>query len=66
MTEQFQQPQKKNPLMYTPVHHIPIGEPLKTTDGQRAVKFKKPGSKETEVILLHDYIAMLIHATDKC
>lgn len=58
--------QKKAELMYTPVHRIPIGEPVKTADGTRAVKFKKQGSKETEVIPLDTFIAMLVHATDRC
>ena len=47
MTER---PQQKTELMYTPLCHIPIGEPVKTPDGTRAVKFKKPGGKDTEVV----------------
>ncbi len=62
MTEQ---PQKRT-MMYTPVHRIPIGEPVKTPDGNRAVKFKKHGGKETEIIPLDTFIAMLVHATDSC
>ena len=51
--------------MYTPLCHIPIGEPVKTPDGTRAVKFKKPGGKDTEVVPIDTLIAMMVHATDK-
>ena len=62
MTER---PQQKTELMYTPLCHIPIGEPVKTPDGPRAVKFKKPGGKDTEVVPIDTLIAMMVHATDK-
>lgn len=58
--------QKKNDLIYTPNYHIPIGEPIKTADGTRAVKFKKPGCKDTEVVTIDTLMAILVHATDKC
>ena len=62
MTER---PQQKTELMYTPLCHIPIGEPVMTPDGTRAVKFKKPGGKDTEVVPIDTLIAMMVHATDK-
>ena len=62
MTER---PQQKTELMYTPLCHIPIGEPVKTPDGTLAVKFKKPGGKDTEVVPIDTLIAMMVHATDK-
>ena len=62
MTER---PQQKTELMYTPLCHIPIGEPVKTPDGTRAVKFKKTGGKDTEVVPIDTLIAMMVHATDK-
>ena len=62
MTER---PQQKTELMYTPLCHIPIGDPVKTPDGTRAVKFKKPGGKDTEVVPIDTLIAMMVHATDK-
>ena len=62
MTER---PQQKTELMYTPLCHIPIGKPVKTPDGTRAVKFKKPGGKDTEVVPIDTLIAMMVHATDK-
>ena len=62
MTER---PQQKTELMYTPLCHIPIGEPVKTPDGTRAVTFKKPGGKDTEVVPIDTLIAMMVHATDK-
>lgn len=57
--------QQKSELIYTPVCHIPIGEPVKTADGTRALKFKKPGCKDTEVVPIDTLIAMMVHATDK-
>lgn len=63
MTERQQQ---KTELMYTPIFHIPIGEPVKTADGTRAVKFKKPGGKDTEIVPIDTLITLLVHATDKC
>ena len=62
MTER---PQQKTALMNPPLCHIPIGEPVKTPDGTRAVKFKKPGGKDTEVVPIDTLIAMMVHATDK-
>lgn len=58
--------QQRAELMYTPTCHIPIGEPMKTADGTRAMRFKKPGSKETEVVPVETLISMMIRATDKC
>lgn len=63
MTERQQQ---KTELMYTPIFHIPIGEPVKTADGTRAVKFKKHGGKDTEIVPIDTLITLLVHATDKC
>lgn len=63
MTERQQQ---KTELMYTPICHIPIGEPVKTADGTRAVKFKKPGCKDTEIVPIDTLMAILVHATDRC
>ena len=63
MTEKSQQ---KTELMYTPNFHIPIGEPVKTENGVRAVKFKKAGSRDTEVVPIDMLIAMMVNATEKC
>lgn len=61
------EPQKQRvELMYTPVCHIPIGEPIKTPDGRHALKFKKAGSKETEVVPIDTLITMMVTATEKC
>ena len=64
MTERQQQ--NKPDLMYTPNCRIPIGEPIKTADGTRAMRFNKPGSKETEVVPIAILFEMMVHATDKC
>lgn len=62
MTEHQQQ---RPNLIYTPHCHIPIGEPVRTADGTRALKFKKAGGKDTEVVTIEALIAMMVHATDK-
>lgn len=61
--ENFQQKPK---LIYTPLSHIPIGEPMKADNGTWAIKFKKPGRQETEVVSIDTLISMVFRATDKC
>ena len=39
-----------NTEIYTPDHHIPIGEALKLADGEYALRIKKPKSQEVEII----------------
>ena len=58
--------QQRPTLLYTPNYHIPIGEPIKMPDGTRAVRFKKSGSKDTEVVAIDTLIAMMVRATDRC
>ena len=39
-----------NKMIYTPDHHIPIGEALTLADGEYALRIKKPKSQEVEII----------------
>jgi len=56
---------QRTELLYTPLYHIPIGEPMLTTEGTRAVKFKKPGTNTYEVVTVDTLIAMMVNAIDK-
>lgn len=59
-------PQQQRPnLVYTPICHIPIGEAIMTENGVRAVRFKKAGEKDTEVVPIDTLIALLVNATDE-
>lgn len=42
--------QTKKKMVYTPEHHIPIGEALKSENGEYALCIKKPKSNEVEII----------------
>lgn len=64
MTERLQRQSKTN-LVYTPNRHIPIGEAVMTENGVRAVRFKKAGEKDTEVVPIDTLIALLVNATNE-
>lgn len=40
----------KSNMVYTPERHIPIGEALKTSSGEYAIRLKKNGENEYEII----------------
>ena len=54
----------KPELIYTPMHKIPIGEAIKTENGLKAIRIKKPGSKIHEIITLDNFFALLVKAAD--
>lgn len=41
---------KRSKMVYTPQCRIPIGEAVKTENGEYALRIKKPKSKEVEII----------------
>lgn len=62
--------ENKNPrpikMVYTPQHHIPIGEAVVTDSGEYALRIKKPKSQEIEVISmgkLMTQVAQAAHST---
>lgn len=40
----------KKKMVYTPERHIPIGEALKSENGEYALRIKKANSNEVEII----------------
>lgn len=51
---------KRPKLIYTPEHHIPIGEVVEK-DGSRALKIKKAGDKKEETITLDELLTLIYH-----
>ncbi len=43
---------KNNRMVYTPEHHIPVGEAVMMENGEYALRIKKPKGPEYEVISL--------------
>lgn len=52
-------------LIYTPEHHIPIGEAVMTETGIHGIKLKKAGGKDTEIITLDSLYKLVVLATEK-
>lgn len=50
-------------LIYTPVQHIPLGEPVRTESGNLALKLKY--KDRTEVISLDHIFALVLDASKK-
>ena len=48
-------------LVYTPEHHIPIGEAV-FEKGTMALRIKKHGEKETETITVDTLISLIFQA----
>lgn len=51
-------------LIKTPVHNIPIGEPVKTPDGHYCIRIKKPKGSEYEELPLDYLISMVVTGAD--
>lgn len=51
-------------LIKTPVHNIPIGEPVKTSDGHYCIRIKKPKGSEYEDLPLDCLISMVVKEAD--
>ena len=47
-------------LLRTPIHHIPIGVPLKKIDGRYVLQIKKPNGPEYEELSLDSLISMVV------
>lgn len=57
-------PVSKPHLIKTPVHNIPIGEPVKTPDGHYCIRIKKPKGSEYEDLTLDCLISMVVKEAD--
>jgi hypothetical protein len=51
-------------LIKTPVHNIPIGEPVKTPDGHYGLRIKRPKGNEYEEMSLDTLIFMVVTLAD--
>lgn len=51
-------------LIKTPVHKIPIGEPVKNPDGHYSIRIKKPKGNEYEELSLNHLISMVVMEAD--
>lgn len=58
MTETKSKTQKKK-MVYTPEQHIPLGEAVKTPNGEYALRIKKPNSSLYEVVTIGTLISQL-------
>lgn len=50
---------KKNNLIYTPKHKIPIGERMVTETGQPAIRVKKGGKEEFEILTVGQFVDLI-------
>lgn len=57
--------QDKNMMIYTPEHRIPVGEAIKTGNGEYALKIKKANSSQTEVIPIGQLLSQIIQTIGK-
>lgn len=55
---------KSRNMIYTPEHHIPLGEPVKTSNGEYGLRVKK--DKVTfEVITIGSLLSQIVQVADK-
>lgn len=54
------QSHKNKTMIYTTECHIPIGEAVKTENGEYAIKIKKPNSPQTEVLSIGKLLSQII------
>lgn len=52
-------------LIKTPVHGIPIGEALKSSDGHISLRIKKPRASEYEDLPLDQFLAMVMAGAEQ-
>ena len=57
--------QNKNMMVYTPEHRIPLGEAVKTRNGEYALKIKKTNSSQTEVIPIGVLLSQIMQTIGK-
>ena len=51
-------------LVRTPIHQIPIGEPVKSPDGTYCLRIKKPKGPEVEEVPLDKLFSMVISTVE--
>ena len=54
----------KKKMVYTPEHHIPIGEAVKTAYGEYALRIKKPNSPEVETISIGKLVSEVVSTAE--
>ena len=52
-------------LIKTPIHGIPIGEALKSSDGHISLRIKKPKAPEYEDLPLDQFLAMVMAGAEQ-
>ena len=55
-----------NNLIYTPRHHIPLGEAIVTADGIIALRVKKAKGNIIETVTLDHLISLLASGINRC
>ena len=55
----------KSMMLYTPEQHIPIGECILTSSGEYALRIKKSGCNEYEVVSIGQLMTMLARTMER-
>ena len=58
-------PKDKRTMLYTPEQHIPIGEGTLTSSGEYALRIKKSGCNEYEVVSVGQLMTMLAQTVER-
>lgn len=54
----------KSRIVKTPIHNIPIGEPIKNDDGRLGLRMKKQGELEFEDVWIDQMFTMVAKAVN--
>lgn len=58
-------PQKNKKMIYTPEHHIPVGEAIVAPNGEIAIKVKKAKTDEYDYILIGSLVSQAASLSEK-
>ena len=54
----------KKKMVYTPECHIPLGEAVKTEQGEYALRIKKPQGQEYEIVPIGTLVSQVAQAAE--
>ena len=56
---------QKIKIVRTPLHNIPVGEPIKHNDGHYSLRLKKPGEQVFEDVAIDQLFSMVISEAEE-
>ena len=51
-------------MIYTPAHHIPVGEAVKMADGEYGLRIKRAKSQEVDIIPISKLYSQVINTAE--